>query len=244
MNRQNVEDNRRFAAIRRQRERQEEIERIRTEEMNAAQEKIDRAYAEAFLGQTNPYTGKPIATQKEYEAYQQQHKQSEEKQRLQHLGLDPELLNSLIDNHPSVKKARDAYDLLTAEQSKAREIAENTALESELKVISAIDPTIRTIEDLANMPNVAQFHALVQKGNSLTDAFRLVNFEKLKNAKVTAAKQAVRNQLNGKSHLYATESRGNGGMEIPPETLQMYRSFFPNGKEEEFQKHYAGCMRK
>lgn len=241
---QSEEDNRRFAALRRNRERQEELDKIRSDEKRAAQEKVDRAYAEAFRGQTNPFTGTPIASEADYNTYVASRRAQSEKERLVQLGLDPEVLNRIIDEHPTVAKAREAYEMLSAEKERVHHQQAKNALDVEVKRISAIDPDIRTVEDLANMPNAGVFHSLVERGNSLIDAFKLANFDRLKTMFGSAAKQSVRNNINSKSHLSTTDSRGSGGVEVPPETLQMYRRFFPNGKEEEFKNHYAGCLKK
>lgn len=217
---QSVEDNARFAAARRRAEAQFN-QRIELERQAARDEMIRQMYD----GQLDPYTNRPISSEADLRAYQQAYQREQEqltRNQMQQAGLDPDILDRMIENNPKVKRA----EQLTAQF----EAAEGERKMNEaIKEISHLDPSITDVAALANHPNAPVFNEYVNRGYSLVDAFRLANFDTLTGKKAAAAKQQAMNNVNGKSHL--TTTAGNAGGDdvvIDPQEMQMMKHAFPN----------------
>lgn len=217
---QSAEDNARFAAARRRAEAQFN-ERIQQERQAAKDEMVRQMYE----GQLDPYTHKPITSEADLRAYQQAYQREQEqltRNQMQQAGLDPDILDRMIENNPKVKRA----EQLTAQF----EAAEGERKMNEaIKEISHLDPSITDVAALANHPNAPVFNEYVNRGYSLVDAFRLANFDTLTGKKAAAAKQQAMNNVNGKSHL--TPTAGNAGGDdvvIDPQEMQMMKHAFPN----------------
>ena len=225
------------AALRRQKEEEARRAELKAIE-RAAQAKIDAAYAEMYKGQANPYTGKPITTEAEYKAYMARYREEKAKEELSNAGLSPEVINTFIENHPAVRRAEDVLEQAEKAKAQAQQALAQEGLANEMKLISALDPTIKSVDDLANMQNAEKFNTLVQSGVALSDAFKLANFDTLVSKSASVAKQSAINSAAGRSHLTATSINGEQGKTIPPETLRMYRELNPGLSDTEYQKHY------
>ena len=217
---QSAEDNARFAAARRRAEAQFN-QRIQQERQAAKDEMVRQMYE----GQLDPYTNKPITSEADWQAYQQAYQREQEqltRNQMQQAGIDPDILDRMIENNPKVKRA----EQLTAQF----EAAEGERQMNEaIKEISHLDPSITDVAALANHPNAPVFNEYVNRGYSLVDAFRLANFDQLTGKKAAAAKQQAMNNVNGKSHL--TTTAGNAGGDdivIDPQEMQMMKHAFPN----------------
>lgn len=217
-------------------------EREKTAEAAATQTRVDTIYAN--MGQVNPYTGAPILTEAEFLAYQQAYKAEQAAARRQTAedqlaaaGIPKAALEQLIAEHPAVKAAAQAAEL-------SRATAGQAALERELAAITAIDPTIKTAEDLAAMPGAGVFADMVRRGYRLSDAFKLARYDDLSGKRAAAAKQQALNHAAGKAHLTATKPQGKGGVDVPAEVMEMYRILMPGLKESEYLDHYAKQTKK
>lgn len=217
---QSAEDNARFAAARRRAEAQFN-QRIQQERQAAKDEMVRQMYE----GQLDPYTNKPISSEADLQAYQQAYQREQEqltRNQMQQAGLDPDILDRMIENNPKVKRA----EQLTAQF----EAAEGERQMNEaIKEISRLDPSITDVAALANHPNAPVFNEYVNRGYSLVDAFRLANFDTLTGKKAAAAKQQAMNNVNGKSHLSTTAGNAGGDdVVIDPQEMQMMKHAFPN----------------
>ena len=116
-----TEDDARYAAARRkaEAERDAEIERIRRESQEETRRAIDEAIRSS--GMTNPYTGQPITSKEELDAYQRQH-QARQAQALQKkAGLTPEEYQALVNSLPEVRQEREARVKAEAAARQVRE---------------------------------------------------------------------------------------------------------------------------
>ncbi len=190
--------------------RQKEREEIRS----LVQKRVDKAFEQEYREKLNPYSGKPIQNERDFRDY------------VQHYAR--ELVEINAQTRP-----------MDASADQTREVTLNMALDGALRGISELDPSVKSPKDLMGHANAARFNELVLKGYSLQDAFKLANFDTLADKRVRAARQAAVNRINGKAHLVSTPSQGSGGVRIPPETLAMYKEFFPNKCYADFQRHYA-----
>lgn len=218
-----------------------------TQEEQAAQARVDRVYAELFHGQTDPATGKAITNEAEYRAFRQRKDQEAQEQTLRDAGLQPELLERLVDQrvaqHPAVAAAQAAAEAARAQQARAVEQQAQAAIAAELRSISAADPSVKTLEDIARMPTAAEFNRYVRMGNTLSDAFYLANRRELEARRSAAAKQAAINQTRGKRSLLSGAGGGGGGADVPAEEAAAYRQIMPEATDAEIARAWAAYQR-
>ena len=115
----------------------------------------------------------------------------------------------------------------------------NPHLQRALAELSALDPDIRTLDDLDTMPGAEKFHRLVLRGNSLPDAYRLARFDTLVDRQVRGARDEAVRSWSGRSHLAAYAPAPSALSQIPAETLEMYRQINPGLRDEDYRAHYA-----
>jgi hypothetical protein len=238
---QTPEQRRANAARRRQQEQQLAIAEAVEAERKKWQQKSDADMADFFkqANLKNNFTGEPITNMDEFRAWQQQHLAERTKRGLESGKLTPEILNGLIDQHPVVQKAGEMVRRSEEETRKAQAAVAEAKVKEQLEQIRQLDPTIGTVEDLLKAPNAKEIYDLVKKGNSLVDAFRLANFDRLRSGAAEAARQQAVVNSRGKDHLQATgNSRGTGSASVPRDELAMYRLFNPGATEAQIQAHF------
>lgn len=211
---QSAEENARYAAIRRRAE--EDARRKYEDELGAVNQQI----AALCEGVTHPVTGQPITNMREYvDALNAQQRIAREKE-LKDKGVDPTMIDRMIETNPVVMQAKQVI-----EQSKLTQ-AEN-ALQNDLAEISKYDPEIKGINDLSAQPNFPDILDRVQRGASLIDAYKMVNFDKFMQHTNDAARQQAINQMRGKAHL---PSQPNGvataddEVEVPAEIMSSWKA--------------------
>lgn len=144
------------------------------------------------------------------QAYQQmQHQQ------LQQRGIDPNVINDIISNHPAIKQATQA--------------AEDQRLLSNFNELQSEYPgLVKGPEDIT-----AEVWARYDRGESLLDAYTLVNRKQILDHMKAVSKQSTLNNINGKQHM---KSEGDGAgqgddVSIPEETLRMYQDMGMDKKQ-------------
>lgn len=211
---QSPEVNAQFAAMRRRAEAEAE------RKFSARQAHMDAQIAAMCKGITHPVTGRPITNMEEYvDALQIQQKQARE-QELQAKGVDPSMIDRMIESNPTVMQAQRVL-----EQTKQREAEE--ALQRDLADISKYDPNIKGINDLAALPNFNEILDRVQRGASLIDAYKMVNFDNFMQHQNEAARQQAINQMRGKDHLTAPTkgvAQTDEYVEVPAEIMSRMKS--------------------
>lgn len=228
---QSDEENAKYAAARRRAEA-EFAERQRRED-----EKFERA----FKGFENPITHAPIKNAQDYlDALDAQNK-LEARSQLESKGIDPnlfeEMVNRQVENNPYVQQAQ-----VVLEEARQREL--NETVNTGLKEIQKLNPSIKTIQDVLNQPNVEQFIEYT-KTMSMVNAYKLANFDSLMAGKVAGAKQAALNNMNGTSHLNQTDglaNADNGEVEIPADELGAWKRAFPHANAAELRKKYNNAI--
>lgn len=206
------------------------------------QQRRDAIYAEMFAGQNDPYTGKPITTEAEWRAYQEERSRRQQAAQMEKAGIDPKLVQSMVDQQLQPIRAQ----LEAAKMENMRRQAQmvnqraQAAINVALKNISAIDPDIKTMEDIARMPTASRFNQLVKAGVGLEDAFYLANRQAIESRKAAAAREAARSQAAGKGHLAPV---GNGigreAVEVPKEARDAYLEIMPNATEAEIREMWT-----
>ncbi len=232
---QSAEERHQQAAQRRQRE-QDAYDR-------AQQARVDKIYADMFQGQTDPYTGKPITTEAEYRAYEANKQRQDQEKAMQEAGIKPEVIEGLIDQrvaqHPAVVAAQQAAAAAREQQAMVAEQQAQSAIAAEMQKITAIDPTVKSLEDIAKMPTAADFNRYVQRGNTLEEAFYLANRKDIEQKRLAAAKQTAINQTRSKQGLFSGAGGGAAGVSVPAEQAAAYREWFPDATDDEIAKNWT-----
>jgi hypothetical protein len=162
---------------------------------------------------------------------------SDRKEKLEKIGIeDPDTFNSLVndavENNPIVLEAKKVIEAQKEREQKA-------ALDAAISEISEIDPDIKSVNDLIALENYDEFYALVSKGYSLPDAYKIFAFDKLTSKKAISAAQNVINNINNKGHITPVKGGQTKEIVVPDDVLASYRKNLPNMTEDEIRKHYA-----
>lgn len=239
---QSADENARYAAARRQAESQRDKAIAKERERFAAE--TDKLIES--LGMSNPYTGQPIKTKSELDAYNGMRSGETKRNFMESAGLNEEQYQQMVRSLPEVQEAMRARADAEASAKEYRIAKAKNAIESQIAEITKIDPEIKSIENLLDMENYDDFYALVKKGNSLVDAYKLANYDNLIDKATSAEKQRTLNAAAGKSHLSGAvaSSRATGIDPVPVGKLSYYRVMFPDLSDDEIAREYAKIKKK
>lgn len=213
-----------------------------------SQTAIDRAYAKAYEGKIDPYTGNPILSEADYRRYERAYRADQQAKRLETLkqaGLDPKVIQDIISEHPVVRQAQEAIRQAEAERGRARAAEAKGWYTDQLQQINTLDPEARVtgLDALeAKDPNgYRSMMDMVKRGMSLVDAYKLSHFDALTQRRAAAAEQRARNQTAGKAHMQPVGGAGSApeGVEVPGDVRQMYRDMNPGMSDADIRKAYA-----
>lgn len=162
---------------------------------------------------------------------------------MQKSGMSPEEYQTYVNDLPEVRAARQAKEAADKVAREAREREAKIRVEEQLKEIQAIDPAIKDIRDLSRMETYPKLYDLVKRGYSISDAYKLANYDTLTARKAEASKQAVINAAKSKEHLSSTKSRGSGAVSVPADVAADYRLWNPDMTDDEIQKDYQKYLK-
>lgn len=228
-----------FAAARRKAEAERDAAIARAKE--DAQKQVDEFFKTSGL--MNPYTGQPITTRAEYEAYRERFEADQKAKLMEKAGITQEEFQAFVQGLPEVRAARQAKAEAEAAARQAREQEAKARVDEQLRQIQAIDPTVKELGDLAKLDTYPKLYDMVKRGYSILDAYRLANYDTLTQRAAEASRKAAINSVQSKQHLKATESRGGGAIPVPDSVLEEYRALNPGATKEEIQKHYQSYMK-
>ena len=207
----------------------------------AVQARVDQVYADIFKNQTNPFTGQPINSEAAYRAFVEAKERQAAQEQMQKAGIDPRMIQSMVDQQMAPFKQQMQAAQLNAIQEKARaaNARNEAALQAELKKVTAMDPNIKTLEDIRAMPTAAKFNEYVQRGLGLEDAFYLANRQEVDARRMAAARAATQEQLAGKGHLNPVAGvPGKTPYQVSQAQIAAYREFMPDATEAEIRAAY------
>lgn len=189
----------------------------------------DEEYVRRFGHLKNPKTGEPIRSERDYFAALDAQDELQAKESLKENGVDPELIDNLIANNPTVRQAQ-----AVMEQQKAQTL--RGMVNEDLAELSKLDPSITSLETVP--PDVIQM--AIDRQMRMTDAYKILNYGNM-NAAIT--QQAV-NQAKGKSHLNPVNgiATQDNSVDIPQSELAMWKEYFPDKSAEELKKLYNDTL--
>lgn len=216
---QSAEDNARYAAIRRRAEA--DARRKYESEYGALNQQI----ASMCKDITHPVTGKPITNVKEYVDALSAQQRMEREQELKDKGIDPAIIDRMIEESPAMVQARQVIE-------HSRNVEADAALQRDIQEIAKIDPSIKGINDLAMLPNFPDMLERVARGDSILDAYKMVNFDAFMQHTNESARQQAINQMRGKSHLPSQAQNvatGDDDVDVPADIMASWKA---DGKTE------------
>lgn len=188
------------AAQRRRAETQAAIDKA-VEEAVKAEKDRSKAEMDAFFAAAalkNTITGKPITNMEEFNAWKQAFEAAKLQKDLKAGRLTPEALQKVIEQTPAMQQVQQMVQRQDEQQRQQAQEAAQVRVDQEIAEIHKLDPSISSVKDLLTMPKAKEFYALVKKGNSFLDAFRLANFETLAAKRADAARQQAMNNARSK----------------------------------------------
>ena len=241
---QSKEDNARFAAARRKAEAERDTAIARAQE--EAKQFAEKAVAEVLktAGLTNPYTGNPIRTRAEFDAYAAQLQKEQQETFVQQSGMTQEQYDAFIQSRPEVQAAKKAKEEADAVIQRARAQEAKAKVDEQVKEISALNPAIQSIADLTKLETYPEIYERVKRGYSIIDAYKLTNLADIEAKAAARAQQQMRNSVQSKAHLEKMQTRGAGGVEVPADVRAEYRALNPGISDEEIRKHYAAYAKR
>lgn len=197
-------------------------------------EAIDADFARRFGNFTNPATGQPIRSRADYLAALDAQEKLQAEQQLKNSGIDPAVLDSLIQNNPVIREAQQVI-----QQSRQQETT--NAILADVAELAQMDSSIRT---LADVPQEVIEKCMSLPGLRLTDAYRLVNYGKVSASKEAAINQAAINQVKGKQHMAPMDgvSTPDGQVDIPQNLVGMWKDMFPDKSMKEIKELYNKAL--
>lgn len=225
---QSKETNAAFASMRR------EIEALRNQ-----QAEIDAMYARQYEGYVNPETQRPIRSARDYAEAMEAQARIQAREQLQQANIDPQLIDNMINNSPAMRQAKAA----TAELNSIRA---RQMMDEDFKEVLKLDPTMNSQEDIVQSESYPAVVDYVRRhpGTRFSDAYKLVNFDRLSSSKGEAAKQAAINQVKSKNHLStgAAVNVDSSAEDIPATQLEMYKEAFPDKSMAELKALYNKAL--
>lgn len=236
------EERHRQAEARRARERA----RMERAAQEAAQARVDEAYRTMFAGQTNPYTGQPIRSEADYRAWQTEKQRRDSEEQLRAAGIDPQTLQGAVDRQvqPLRQELEMARMATMRERARRAQDAAQVTIREQLELIARLDPSVKSMEDIAAMPTAEAFRGYVAKGLGLEEAFYMANRKAIEERKLTAARAAGISAAASKGHLAPL---GGGGqaetVEVPAEQKALYRELMPEATDAEILAAYKQYLK-
>lgn len=232
-----VDERRQNAARRRQQEQQAAIQAALTAQSQQHADVLKDLFAR--VGLKNTYTGEPITTIEQFNEWDSKYKAEKLEQELAAGQLTQEGLNTAISKHPMVQQAAQIVQQHTAQQEQQNKEAIQAKVNAQITEIGKLDPTIKSVQDLLQMPKAKEFYGFVNQGYDFVSAFKLANFDQLTAANAEAARQQAMNNARGKEHMTPVgNNRGSGALSVPAKDLAYFRAFNPNATEAQIQDYY------
>lgn len=198
-----------------------------------AQRQVDNFYKQQYAGFISPYTHAPIESEADYLAYMQSFEAEERQRKFGEMGLDPNMVNQMISELPAVKQANAIIAQQQQEQANAFMRDQFDALKREYPDCGFADARA-----MMNDPEGRKVLEFWRDSPRLTisDAYMILNKDKIRAQQNAAVKQGVMNQMNGKSHLKNTKGGGGAAVDIPESDREALRKWFPKASDAELKE--------
>lgn len=112
--------------------------------------------------------------------------------------------------------------------------------EEQLRQIAKLDGEVATMDQLLDMPEYDSFYALVKKGVSLVEAYKLTRYDRLMERAAEAASRQTRHSMASRGHLTAAAAQPGSGeySAVPADVADGFRLAKPGISEAEIRRRY------
>lgn len=129
---------------------------------------------------------------------------------------------------------------LSAERERTQDERARIVTDEQVRQIAEMDGSIRSVDDLLAMDDYDAFYALVKKGVSLVEAYKLTHYEALMNrAAERGARQSARS-VASRQHMGALAGGAGEGeyLSVPAEVAAQFRLSKPGITDAEIRRKY------
>lgn len=129
---------------------------------------------------------------------------------------------------------------LSAERERTLDERARIVADEQIRQIAEMDGSIQSVEDLMAMPEYDAFYALVKKGVSLVQAYKLTHYEALmEKTAALSARQAARSVVS-RQHMSALAGGAGEGeyLSVPAEVAAQFRLSKPGITDAEIRRKY------
>ena len=230
------------AKRRRQQEIDEAVNKALEQERAAQNARFERFLAQA--GIKNAYDGgKEIKTLEDGEKWAEADRLARVERDLSKGKLTPDALRLAVEQSETVQKLQEQLSAVTAAAQESNDRQFRAGVEVELAEIAKLDPTVRSLADILSKEKGKQWAGYVQRnGMSYLDAYKLAFHDEIVANAQKAANAGASMRAQGKGHLKATGSRGQGAVEVPARVKAYYREFMPHMTDAEIVADYNKRM--
>lgn len=152
-------------------------------------------------------------------------------------GIDPEVINKIVAEHPDVKRARENNEAFAETQKVAEKEQHDRFLVDSFGELTKEFPDMAEANDVPQA--VWQLWKGGQSGISLVDAYYTSQRKEIAAKQTDATRQATLNSIQGKAHVKGNGKGTDSDMTVvPDDVMEQYRRFNPKGTDEQFKKHY------
>lgn len=149
-----------------------------------------------------------------------------EKQRYEYqekYGVDPEALKPLIQE--SIKKDPIYRELEEIKKAREIEVRDNNIKRQINAFNKEFNAELKSIDDVAKLPNIDQMMAYFERGLDLVDAYKLINFNEIVTKKGATMKKAEAISNSGRSHMGTTigTSEDINTITVPKDIYDKYK---------------------
>ncbi|MBM6828467.1 hypothetical protein H9X85_02320 [Anaerotignum lactatifermentans] len=192
---------------------------------------VDKFIQKQFGDQVNPFTGRPIRTVADYEAYRQQYEEKRLRDALEGVQMAPELREQILRDRRTAAQSQEYM-----RQQQERETKEFTRTQLEELAREYPESNIKSLADLAQTPSGKRAIDLWTKGVSLKDAYSVAFQKEIAQGRTRAAKQQALNEANSKGHIAQPKGGERQEEVMSKEDLQIWRNYYPNKSDQEIRK--------
>lgn len=187
------------------------MEQVQQRIAQEKQQAVNDFIRQQFAGQVDPYTGKPITTAAELEAYQTRYAEEQLKSQLEGAGLDKSVIDQLIAEHPAVKEAQRATAQAEAYRQQQEAMETENFTRDSLQRLNAKHPDcgVKSLADLGKTAEGRQALEYWRRGVPLEQAYSAAFADSIATNRAKAAKQQAHNDAVNKSHLSQPKGRAS-----------------------------------
>ena len=235
-------------------QRAEQARRRREAEKNDAVAQAVQAEREKFAAELkelfrkanmrDPATGAPIESLEQFNAWYQTTNLAAAQKDLKAGRLTPEGMEQLIENSPTVKRAREQLEQAEQAAQQLKNSQHQQRVQEELAEIRKLNPKVQTLSDILAMDTGRAWAGYVQNNNlSYLDAYRLANADSIREQDKRVAGAGAQLRAQGKEHLKPDAVRGQTTPDMSKRTLELYRYARPDLTDEQIRQDYLNRSR-